>query len=164
MSRRAAIRQRQWCLFTTQKKVKILLLLLFPGTITLCVSKWFILMKHLMHVNACHNQITLFSVHVNNEVGISNDSRFWSDWRNFAHVNRAIVGERSYCTNSHSAIGGKKYFFKSITVILGGTKPRIQRCWPCKNVTQMAEGEEKTCRNSHLMTGLNPQSKPGESD
>ncbi len=31
--------------------------------------KWFILMKHLMHVNARHDQITLFSVHVNNEVG-----------------------------------------------------------------------------------------------
>lgn len=44
---------------------------------------------------------------------------------------------RSRSTHYHSAIGGKNspgclYFFKLITVILGGAKPRRQRSCPCK--------------------------------
>ncbi len=62
----------------------------FYGKLDNSMSKWFILIKHLMHVYTHHDQITLCNVHVNSEVEISYHWRFWSDWRNFAHVNITI--------------------------------------------------------------------------
>ncbi len=80
------------CSVCLQHRQKLFLLLLFPEKIlTLQMSEWLIVMKRLMHVYARRNQIILFSVYVNSEVGISNHFTFWSDWRNFAHVNLAYV-------------------------------------------------------------------------
>ncbi len=62
--------------YNTVSRAFFLLLLFLESKTTMCMLKWFILIKHLMHVYSCQDRITLFIIHVNSEVGISNHLRF----------------------------------------------------------------------------------------